>query len=92
MKDETYLQHTPQIELLPGNRPLVGPIYQSVKFGFDDFEQSKSTDPNLFIYSRVSNPHRAATGMPVSAPTTSRRCYRGRVRGGRTECSAASLT
>jgi cystathionine beta-lyase/cystathionine gamma-synthase len=56
MKDETYLQHPPQIDLSPGNRPLIGPIYQSVKFEVDDLDRVKAGEPNLFFYSRNSNP------------------------------------
>ncbi len=59
MKKPTWPQHPPEIALPPGNRPLVAPIYQSVKFEFADTEQ---TDRALhgggagFFYSRRSNP------------------------------------
>jgi len=32
MKKPTRVNHPPQVELPAGNRPLVGPLYQSVKF------------------------------------------------------------
>src|SRR5688572_19033703 len=58
MKKPTFTQHPPDIQLPEGNRPLVAPIYQSVKFEFADTEQ---TDRALrsgsgFFYSRNSNP------------------------------------
>jgi hypothetical protein len=31
-RPRTLVTHPPAIELPPGNRPLVAPIYQSVKF------------------------------------------------------------
>ena len=43
----------------PDNRPLVAPIYQSVKFTFDDVAQSERQsrgEREGFQYSRVSNP------------------------------------
>jgi cystathionine beta-lyase/cystathionine gamma-synthase len=55
----TLVTHPPEVELPPGNRPLVAPIYQSVKFTFDDvgdtlehFQRRREG----FYYSRVSNP------------------------------------
>jgi len=59
MKDSTLVNHPPQIELPPGNRALVAPIYQSVKF---EFESVAQTEAHLrgeypgFFYSRRSNP------------------------------------
>jgi len=59
MKDNTFVNHPPNVELPPDNRPLVAPIYQSVKFTFDD---SQETLRNLrgeregYLYSRGSNP------------------------------------
>lgn len=58
MKEDTLLQHPKAVELAEGNRSLVPPIYQTVKFTIDRIE--KLADPNpkkeLFIYTRVSNP------------------------------------
>jgi cystathionine beta-lyase/cystathionine gamma-synthase len=59
MKDSTRLNHPPPIEVSPDNRPLVAPIYQSVKFTFDDVEESERQSRGQrtgFQYSRVSNP------------------------------------
>src|SRR5580700_1414383 len=59
MKDSTLVNHPPQVELPPGNRALVAPIYQSVKF---EFESVAQTEAHLrgehpgFFYSRRSNP------------------------------------
>src|ERR1700682_4159469 len=59
MKDNTFVNHPPEVEVPADNRPLVAPIYQSVKFSFDD---SAETLRNLrgeragFFYSRNSNP------------------------------------
>jgi cystathionine beta-lyase/cystathionine gamma-synthase len=59
MKPDTFVNHPPAVEVPADNRPLVAPIYQSVKFTFDD---SRETARNLrgerpgFFYSRNSNP------------------------------------
>jgi cystathionine beta-lyase/cystathionine gamma-synthase len=59
MKKTTRVNHPPAVELPPGNRPLVAPIYQSVKF---EFETAEETEAYLrgarpgFYYSRASNP------------------------------------
>ncbi|MFO1468834.1 MAG: aminotransferase class I/II-fold pyridoxal phosphate-dependent enzyme [Steroidobacteraceae bacterium] len=59
MKQETRVNHPPAVELSPDNRPLVAPIYQSVKFEFAD---TAETDRFLhgerpgFYYSRQANP------------------------------------
>jgi cystathionine beta-lyase/cystathionine gamma-synthase len=59
MKNTTLVNHPPDAPLPADNRPLVAPIYQSVKFTFDD------TDATLrylrgeregFFYSRSANP------------------------------------
>ena len=47
----------------PGNRPLVAPIYQCVKFTFDDVaetERHSQGERDGFYYSRISNPTLAA--------------------------------
>lgn len=59
MKDATRLNHPPQVVVPEDNRPLVAPIHQSVKFTFDDVEQSalySRGGREGFVYSRVSNP------------------------------------
>jgi cystathionine beta-lyase/cystathionine gamma-synthase len=59
MKKRTLVTHPPHVQVPADNRPLVAPIYQSVKFTFDDvgatLEQFKGKRAG-FYYSRVSNP------------------------------------
>jgi cystathionine beta-lyase/cystathionine gamma-synthase len=59
MKKETRVNHPPAVELPAGNRPVVMPIYQSVKFEFDSVAETlqafRGERPG-FHYSRVSNP------------------------------------
>lgn len=59
MKPSTRLNHPPAVKLPDDNRPLVAPIYQSVKFTFDNIEASERQsrgERDGFQYSRVSNP------------------------------------
>src|ERR1035438_777720 len=59
MKNETRVNHPPQVTLPGDNRPLVAPIYQSVKFSFDDALQTERHlrgEKDGFFYSRNSNP------------------------------------
>ncbi len=59
MKKPTRVNHPPQVQLPAGNRPLVAPIYQSVKFEFDtaeDTERFLHGERPGFFYSRSSNP------------------------------------
>jgi cystathionine beta-lyase/cystathionine gamma-synthase len=59
MKRSTRVNHPPSTELSPDNHPVVGPIYQSVKFQFDTVEETerylRGERPG-FYYSRASNP------------------------------------
>jgi len=59
MKKPTRVNHPPQVPLPPGNRPLVAPIYQSVKFEFETLEDTerylRGERPGFF-YTRTSNP------------------------------------
>ena len=59
MKDRTRVIHQPAVELPPDNRPLVAPIYQSVKFELDRIDESlkafRGERPGFF-YTRTSNP------------------------------------
>lgn len=59
MKDESRVNHPPEVELPADNRALVAPIYQSVKFTFDDAAETvrylHGERPG-FYYSRTSNP------------------------------------
>jgi cystathionine beta-lyase/cystathionine gamma-synthase len=59
MKIATRLNHPPVVVVPADNRPLVAPIYQSVKFTFDDMAESERQSRGQregFQYSRVSNP------------------------------------
>ncbi len=59
MKSRTRVNHPPVVSLPDDNRPLVSPIYQSVKFTFDDVAESQRQsrgEREGFQYSRVSNP------------------------------------
>src|SRR5690606_5948007 len=59
MKPATRLNHPPAVGVPSDNRPLVAPIYQSVKFTFDDVEQAalhSRGGREGFQYSRISNP------------------------------------
>lgn len=59
MKISTRLNHPPSVSVPADNRPLVAPIYQSVKFTFDDVAEAERQSRGQregFQYSRVSNP------------------------------------
>jgi len=59
MRKRTRVNHPPPVGLPPGNRALVDPIYQSVKFEFasvDETLKSQRGEAPGFSYSRVSNP------------------------------------
>ena len=59
MKKNTLVNHPPAVALPPDNRSLVAPIYQSVKFSFDDTGETLRYlrgDREGFFYSRSSNP------------------------------------
>jgi cystathionine beta-lyase/cystathionine gamma-synthase len=59
MKSNTFVNHPPQVAVPADNRPLVAPIYQSVKFTFDDSAETLRNlrgDREGFFYSRNSNP------------------------------------
>jgi cystathionine beta-lyase/cystathionine gamma-synthase len=59
MKPTTRVNHPPKVEVPADNRPLVAPIYQSVKFSFDDTVQTEEMLHGKrpgFFYSRRSNP------------------------------------
>ena len=59
MKDDTLVNHPPSVAVPADNRPLVAPIYQSVKFSFDDVAETsrylRGGRPG-FYYSRSANP------------------------------------
>jgi cystathionine beta-lyase/cystathionine gamma-synthase len=59
MKNDTLVNHPPAVEMPSDNRPLVAPIYQSVKFSFDDTAETLRYlrgERAGFYYSRTSNP------------------------------------
>jgi cystathionine beta-lyase/cystathionine gamma-synthase len=59
MKNTTLVNHPPDVPLPADNRPLVAPIYQSVKFSFDDTEETLRYlrgGREGFYYLRSSNP------------------------------------
>lgn len=59
MKAPTRVNHPPAVKVPEDNRPLVAPIYQSVKFTFDDVEEAQRQsrgERDGYAYSRVSNP------------------------------------
>jgi cystathionine beta-lyase/cystathionine gamma-synthase len=59
MKKRTRVTHLPDVAVPGDNRPLVAPIYQSVKFTFDDVGESQryfAREREGFYYSRDSNP------------------------------------
>ena len=41
MKKPTRVNHPPEVPLPPGNRPVVAPIYQSVKFEFETLAETE---------------------------------------------------
>jgi cystathionine beta-lyase/cystathionine gamma-synthase len=59
MKKDTLVNHPPAVPMSSDNRPLVAPIYQSVKFSFDDTGETLRYlrgERTGFFYSRTSNP------------------------------------
>jgi cystathionine beta-lyase/cystathionine gamma-synthase len=59
MEKNTLVNHPPDVPLPADNRPLVAPIYQSVKFSFDDTEETLRYlrgGREGFYYSRSANP------------------------------------
>lgn len=59
MKKRTRVNHPPPIDVPPDNRPVVDPIYQTVKFEFGSVEETlknlRGERPGFF-YMRTSNP------------------------------------
>ena len=69
MKTSTRLNHPPVVTVPEDNRPLVAPIYQSVKFTFDSVEESARQSRGQregFQYSRVSNPTLEQLGLTLA--------------------------
>jgi cystathionine beta-lyase/cystathionine gamma-synthase len=59
MKKPTLVNHPPKVEMAADNHPVGAPIYQNVKFEFDDLEQTTRFlrgERSGFFYMRTSNP------------------------------------
>ena len=59
MKTNTFTNHPPLVSVAADNPPLVAPIYQSVKFAFDDLheaERNSRGERDGYAYSRIDNP------------------------------------
>jgi cystathionine beta-lyase/cystathionine gamma-synthase len=59
MKDSTFVNHPPLVDVPVDNRPLVAPIYQSAKFTMNEVtevERLLQGDRDGYWYSRQSNP------------------------------------
>jgi cystathionine beta-lyase/cystathionine gamma-synthase len=59
MKKPTRVNHPPEVAVPAGNRPLVAPIYQTVKFEFDSVAETEAHlrgERPGFFYQRSSNP------------------------------------
>jgi cystathionine beta-lyase/cystathionine gamma-synthase len=69
MKKTTLVNHPPEVRVPPGNRPIVPPIYQTVKFEFetvDDTLQALRGDRPGFFYLRSSNPTTRALELTLA--------------------------
>ena len=64
MKKPTRVNHPPAVELPPDNRPVVAPIYQTVKFEFDTLEETerflRGERPGFLLHARLQSHHAAA--------------------------------
>jgi cystathionine beta-lyase/cystathionine gamma-synthase len=59
MKNNTIVNHPPAVAVPADNRPLVAPIYQSVKFSFDNTNETlrlQRGERDGYFYSRSKNP------------------------------------
>ena len=59
MRKRSRVTHPPEARLASDNRPLVAPVYQSVKFTFDDVGETRkfwAGKREGYYYSRKSNP------------------------------------
>ena len=59
MKPDTFVNHPPSVVVAPDNPPLVAPVYHSVKFTLNDFDEAQRLqcgERDAYFYSRVSNP------------------------------------
>jgi cystathionine beta-lyase/cystathionine gamma-synthase len=70
MKPDTLTNHPPQIAVASDNPPLVAPIYQTVKFSFDELseaERANAGERDGFFYSRIDNPTLRQLEMTLAA-------------------------
>lgn len=59
MKKRTRVNHPPRVEVPPDNRPVVAPIYQTVKFEFETLDETMRSfrgERAGYFYMRASNP------------------------------------
>jgi len=59
MNNETLIVHQPKVTLAPDNHSLTSPLYQSVKYYFDDYQgvvDLLDQKREGFLYSRAMNP------------------------------------
>jgi cystathionine beta-lyase/cystathionine gamma-synthase len=69
VKKTTRVNHPPAVEVPAGNRPVVAPIYQTVKFEFETVEdtlRALSGDKPGFFYLRSSNPTTRALELTLA--------------------------
>jgi cystathionine beta-lyase/cystathionine gamma-synthase len=69
VKKSTRVNHPPSVEVPAGNRPVVAPIYQTVKFEFETVEDTLRTlsgDKPGFFYQRSSNPTTRALELTLA--------------------------
>jgi cystathionine beta-lyase/cystathionine gamma-synthase len=69
VKKSTRVNHPPLIDVPAGNRPVVAPIYQTVKFEFDTVDETlqalRGEKPGFF-YQRSSNPTTRALELTLA--------------------------
>jgi len=69
VKKTTRVNHPPSVQVPEGNRPVVAPIYQTVKFEFqtvDDTLRTLSGEKPGFFYQRSSNPTTRALELTLA--------------------------
>ena len=76
MKKETRVTHPPAGKLLPGNDPVVTPVYRTVKFTFPTIESSLTAEAKEhgFDYTRDSNPTASRSAVSSQSSASSSRC------------------
>jgi cystathionine beta-lyase/cystathionine gamma-synthase len=69
VKKTTRVNHPPPVDVPAGNRPVVAPIYQTVKFEFETVEdtlRALSGEQPGFFYLRTSNPTTRALELTLA--------------------------